>query len=162
MRALTLTRWAAITALVALLITPFLLNNITGTTTLEITGGSMEPTYHRGDLVIIDTNPTQHLTPGNVVTVQRPTGVLYTHRIHTITGDDITTQGDANPTADTPTITRDDIIGTVIAHVPSPLARVITASQSLPGRISCALVLTGLILLPAMKRDHTAAPAPSR
>ncbi|MFI8631294.1 signal peptidase I [Microbacterium sp. NPDC077663] len=162
MRLLSIGRWLLIAVLAAVLAAPVLLTALTAQHTLEVTGGSMAPTYQRGDLVIIDPARIAEIGAGDVVTVRRTDGVLYTHRVTSISPNGvITTRGDANPVADTPTVTRADIAGVVTIHVPQPWAGMVTASQSLPGRISLALVLSGLIFLPTAQRTWTQQTSPT-
>ena len=160
--ALAVARWAIIAVVVALLATPLVLETTLEVRILEVTGGSMAPTYYPGDLIVIDGRVGGEVRPGDVVTVRRPTGVLYTHRVDTILPNGaIVTRGDANPVPDTPAIGIGDIQGVVRARIAQPWAGCLAAASSLPGRLSLALVLVGLVGMPAaLRRVRSGAAAP--
>jgi signal peptidase len=71
-----------------------------------ITGGSMEPTVHKGAVVFDRVVPVSDLKVGDVITFRPPDGVSQvTHRIVKVGRDDngqpvFTTRGDANQYAD--------------------------------------------------------------
>lgn len=74
-----------------------------------ITGGSMEPTIHKGSLVFDRVVPVKDLAVGDVITYLPPASAgvphLVTHRILSIEEKpgkprELVTKGDANPTAD--------------------------------------------------------------
>ncbi len=79
-----------------------------------ILSGSMEPLLSVDDLVII--RKADDLAVDDVVVYQSGHSLVI-HRIIAIDGDTVTTQGDANNTADAP-ISRDDIKGTLVASIP--------------------------------------------
>lgn len=148
MRMLSALRWVLVAVIALVLLAPFALSAVTGLRTLEVDGGSMAPTYERGDLVVVDPARVETVAVGDVVTVRRPSGVLYTHRVEGVDADgQITTRGDANPVADIPAVKAGDILGVVTAHIARPWAAVIVAAQSLPGRVSLALVMVGLLVI---------------
>lgn len=88
-----------------------------GWTPLVITSDSMTPALSTGDILVIDDYDGRPLDIGTVVTY-RQAGRLITHRIVDATDDGHVTQGDANPTADSTTLTRDAIEGTGRIVVP--------------------------------------------
>lgn len=64
-----------------------------------VQSGSMEPTYKKGDLLFV--KKTDEYSIGDIV-VYQSRSMLVVHRIIAVDGDVITTQGDANNTADEP------------------------------------------------------------
>lgn len=88
---------------------------------LTVLTGSMEPTYHPGDMVI--SAPKDRYAVGDVVTFQPVSNdpTLITHRIvavrTTADGNEYVTRGDAN-TADDKPIVADQVMGSVRYHVP--------------------------------------------
>ena len=96
-----------------------------------VLSGSMEPELSVDDVIIV--KKTNDFGVDDMV-VFNDHGILVVHRVISIDGDNITTKGDANNTADEP-ITRDVVKGKVIKVLPgagkafdilrSPLAAVI-------------------------------------
>lgn len=96
-----------------------------------VLSGSMEPELSVDDVIIV--KKTDDFGVDDMV-VFNDHGILVVHRVISIDGDNITTKGDANNTADEP-ITRDAVKGKVIKVLPgagkafdilrSPLAAVI-------------------------------------
>ena len=96
-----------------------------------VLSGSMEPALSVDDVIIV--KKTEDFGVDDMV-VFNDHGILVVHRVISIDGDNITTKGDANNTADEP-ITRDVVKGKVIKVLPgagkafdilrSPLAAVI-------------------------------------
>lgn len=79
-----------------------------------VLSGSMEPTLSVDDLVIVHEQDSYET--GDVVVYQSG-NILVIHRIISIEGDAVITQGDANNIADQP-IQLSDIRGKAVAHVP--------------------------------------------
>ena len=73
----------------------------------EVGSGSMEPILSVNDLIIIKQEDTYK--EKDIVTFKSGKNYI-THRIISINGDEIVTQGDSNNTSDNP-ITKEDIIG---------------------------------------------------
>jgi signal peptidase I len=95
---------------VAITILPLLI----GWSSYLIETGSMRPSINPGDVVITSPNPTIEQLGGRVITFDSPSvpGRVVTHRVVEISDDgQMRTKGDANPTADTATITIDDVRG---------------------------------------------------
>lgn len=76
---------------------------------LEVVSGSMEPTIHVGDIIVINTNDKNYKV-GDIVTFYDREGSFVTHRIIAIVEQQIVTQGDHNNTEDD-AIFMDDIVG---------------------------------------------------
>lgn len=66
--------------------------------------GSMAPTIHTGDLVVIKPVAVDTVAVGDVIGVRTSLGQVIVHRVTAITTNDgqlvVTTQGDANPTSE--------------------------------------------------------------
>ena len=109
--------------------------------------GSMMPTADPGDLVI-DAPASGPYRPGQIITFRHSAAPdLVTHRITDITADGgMHTKGDANPTADTWTITPAMVVGRVDAHVPN-LGYFVVFLQQPAGFGSLFAALIGLVLL---------------
>ena len=109
-----------LTMLVAL---GFLLPSMMGLQRYVIMGGSMEGTYDLGSVVLSEVVPVSELEVGDVITYVPPaeSGIttLVTHRIVSIDGEDLRTQGDANPAVDPWTFQLTAATQPrVVAHVP--------------------------------------------
>ena len=78
----------------------------------EVGSGSMEPALHVNDLIIIREEPEYKVD--DIVTYISNKNYI-THRIVSINGEEIITQGDSNNTSDDP-IKKEDIIGKCV-HV---------------------------------------------
>jgi signal peptidase len=112
--------FVVVLAALALIVWPTTLGGRTSVTV--ISGSSMEPTYHTGDLALV--RRTDTIGPGDVIVYRVPAGEPGEgrHVIHRVTGGDAatgwTTRGDNR---DTPDIWRPgdaDVVGTVVALVP--------------------------------------------
>lgn len=79
--------------------------------------GSMEPDISPGDYITVLKVNLDKLKEGDVVTYSRE-GTSVTHKIVSIDGDTVITQGTANNIADEP-ITKSDIIGKYLFKIPS-------------------------------------------
>ncbi len=80
--------------------------------------GSMIPTLHVGDGVVIEPVSYNNLKPGDVISYRSGNGTV-THRIASISsrGGSVTTKGDHNPNPDSP-ISKGQIIGKVVVVAP--------------------------------------------
>ena len=92
------------------------LATINGYAVLEVVSGSMEPTIHVGDLIVIDTKDKDYKKK-DIVTFYDVNGSFVTHRIIDIDGDKIITQGDANDSKDD-AINKKDIVGVYEVKIP--------------------------------------------
>ncbi len=75
------------------------LATINGYAVLEVVSGSMEPTIHIGDMIIINTKET-NFKENDIVTFYDVNGSFVTHRILSIEGEEMVTKGDYNNTVD--------------------------------------------------------------
>lgn len=92
---------------------------LVGGRAIVISGDSMEPTLGRGDVVVAAAPPSSGaLRRGSVVTF-REGPLLVTHRVVQTNRDGtITTQGDANPDADSTDVQRRSVVGVARMVVP--------------------------------------------
>ncbi len=153
MRTLSFARWGIVGALLTLLIAPAAITLITGTQLVVVDGKSMAPTYQFGDLVLIGSPTPDDFLPDHVVTVGRPDGSMYTHRIQEISGGKALLKGDGNSAADPDTIAFDQLVGAVRGHIGGPLAAVLSYAQTTPARISLAVLILALVFLPLERRS---------
>lgn len=115
-----------------------------GVASAVVESGSMEPTISVDDMVIIVKQKEYHAD--DVITFYQDNMVV-THRIISVNGDGtVTTQGDANNTADKP-ISVDVIFGKVVAVV-DDFAKLQNFVKSTDGMLLLIAVAIILILLP--------------
>lgn len=80
----------------------------------NVLSGSMEPTFSKGALLLV--KDTEDVKEGDIVVYQSQKELIV-HRIISLTGDEVITQGDANNVADEP-FEKTQIKGKVIGWVP--------------------------------------------
>jgi signal peptidase len=92
-----------------------------------ITSGSMEPTFKKGDLVLMQDILIQP-KPGDIIIFPDPQNsrvgsqpLTITHRIESISGDGIKTKGDNNPYVDSWSVSRKMVLGKAIVLYRQPL-----------------------------------------
>lgn len=92
-----------------------------------VTSGSMEPTFKKGDLVFMQ-NVLVQPDVGDIIIFPEPTGnrvgsdvVTVTHRIISISGDNIKTKGDANPIVDSWSVDGNKLLGKAVVLNNKPL-----------------------------------------
>lgn len=91
------------------------LASLNGYAMLEVVSGSMEPTIHVGDIIIINTKKNNY-KENDIITFKGKEGEFVTHRIIDIEDNRIVTQGDNNDTEDEP-IKIEDIVGKYITKI---------------------------------------------
>lgn len=82
---------------------------------LEVISGSMEPTIHVGDLIIINTK-NQEYKKEDIITFYDVDGSFVTHRIVSIDNEQMITRGDNNNTEDEP-LSVDRIVGKYVTKI---------------------------------------------
>ncbi|MHA3685069.1 signal peptidase I [Leucobacter sp. HY1908] len=113
--------WVLLIALAALAIALAVVPRVFGGQALTVLTGSMEPTYHPGDMVVV--LPQERYRIGDAVTFQPVSGdpTLITHRVVGVSlgpdGARYTTRGDANGSDDDP-IEAAQVMGRVAYSVP--------------------------------------------
>lgn len=92
-----------------------------------VTSGSMEPTFKKGDLVFMQ-NVLIQPDVGDIIIFPEPTGnrvgsdvITVTHRIISISGDNIKTKGDANPIVDSWSVDGNKLLGKAVVLNNKPL-----------------------------------------
>ena len=117
------------------------LTSIFGYSLLEVVSGSMEPTIHIGDLILIDTkNREYHVN--DIVTFKDVNGDFVTHRILYLEGSEMVTKGDNNNTEDASMSTK-DIVGKYVLRIPN--AGKVMASFKTPFVMVMVLIIGILI-----------------
>lgn len=104
-----------------------------------VLSGSMEPTFSKGDLIFV--KETDKIAVGDIV-VYRSGRELIVHRVVDLTGDRVTTQGDANNVPD-PTFDRANVVGAVVGWIPG-VGTVVTLLKT---PAACVLILVAAFLL---------------
>lgn len=104
-----------------------------------VLSGSMEPTLHVNDLVLV--RRTRQVKPGDVVVYQSGS-MLVIHRVVSVTEETIVTQGDANNVSDEP-ITPEDVKGVMVLAIPG-IGAVVLALKKPP--VVLAVLLAALLL----------------
>lgn len=113
---------------------------IGGYAALEVVSGSMEPTLHIGDMIVINTK-SKNYKVGDIVTFYDKEGSFTTHRIISLDEEKMITKGDNNNKEDEPT-ERTKIIGKYAFKIGSG-QKIISALKS---PLIIALVLINGIL----------------
>ena len=90
--------------------------NVFGKSVLKVVTGSMEPSIHVGDYIVVEKTDADNLTEGDIISFYSEQsdirGLLVTHRIVGKADDgSYITKGDANPVSDTVTVQKDKIVG---------------------------------------------------
>ncbi|MCR4638022.1 signal peptidase I [Ruminococcus sp.] len=90
--------------------------NIFGKSILKVVTGSMEPSIHVGDYIIVEKTDTDKLSEGDIISFYSEQsdirGLLVTHRIVSREADgSYITKGDANPVSDTVAVPQNKIVG---------------------------------------------------
>lgn len=93
--------------------------NVFGRSILKVVTGSMEPSIHTGDYIIVEKTDTENLKVGDIITFYSEqsdiSGKLVTHRISAINADGtFITKGDANQISDSLEVRSDQIVGKYI------------------------------------------------
>lgn len=130
-----------------------------GYTMLEVVSGSMEPTIHVGDMIIVDTL-AKNYKENDIITFRDENGALVTHRIISLDGSKMITKGDNNDSPD-PENTTDQIIGRYVTKL-NGLGRIMAAFKSpmtmvlilIIGIITCVLVSTDKEGNPILEEDE--------
>ncbi|MDR0917382.1 MAG: signal peptidase I [Oscillospiraceae bacterium] len=111
---------------------------------LNVLTGSMEPDIETGSLVVVSARAPYGV--GDTVTFESGGVRPVTHRIVSINGDVIRTQGVANNTPDAP-ITRDAIRGKVVRVLPG-VGNLLTALREPDGLLFLLSVVIAVLFLP--------------
>ncbi|WP_168220127.1 MULTISPECIES: signal peptidase I [unclassified Salinibacterium] len=140
-------RWTVAGVAATLLAAPALLHLGAGVSLMMIDGGSMEPTYRYGDVVVIGAPTGDDLEVGNIVFVGEPPTV-YAHRVVEAGQGEARLKGDANAAPDPGWIMEDDVYGIPLAHVGGAAAQWLTAATSVPARLVLGAVIVAALFAP--------------
>jgi signal peptidase len=134
-----------------------------GMATFVVTGGSMEPTIHKGSLVIDEPVTADKLRLGDIITFDHYDQTT-THRIvgveGTATGTMFSTKGDANQVTDPEPITFPGRVGLVKLSVPG-LGYAVAWMQyiwRLGATLVAAIIFFGCAALVFLRKDTKAVP----
>ena len=114
--------------------------------------GSMEPTIHVNDVILVAEQPTY---AENEIAVYQSGSILVVHRILDITDGMVTTKGDANNAPDAP-IRKEMIKGKVVHWIPGAgrIARLLKSPVATVILVGGALLLSELTLRKEKKKDE--------
>ena len=138
---------------------------VLGWRTLTVMSGSMQPTIHTGDAVVVRPVRADTVRPGDVVTFRDPggTGRLITHRVRTVrttdAGVEVTTRGDANTATEQWRTPPRGQVGRVVYRLPTA-GYVLAPTASRTGRlafVAAPALLLALLVLSAIWRSDDAA-----
>jgi len=145
--------------LIAGLAGPFVWEKVTGDYFMTVTGISMEPTYHVGDVLVVQ-KPTGHdlevlgepvvvaFTPGDRTT-------QYVHRIAELTPEGAVLKGDNNDVADPSPVTEDHVMGTPRAALTGTAAKAYHLTQSWLVRGVLAVIVLLALFLPVRRSPRS-------
>lgn len=117
---------------------------------LNVQSDSMQPSFAKGDAVLMRRIAGQQLQPGDVVTFRNQRDVILSHRLIRLDSTRLVTKGDAAAELDQP-ISTSAVEGTVLAVLPD-LGSVISWLTSLPGLIFAIYLPSGIWLGRELRR----------
>lgn len=119
-----------------------------GLATVE--SNSMAPAFQRGDLLVVG-SPSEVPAIGDIVVYRDQSIGLVVHRVVSVSGDLVTTQGDANNTADVP-FDSSLIVGRVLLVIPA--AGALVAALKTPVGMLVVLALAFLLVEMPFRRHR--------
>lgn len=126
-----------------------------------VTSNSMVPEFSARDVLAVRPVDPADLKVGDIVTMERPSGTMVTHRIIEIErhGDQyhLHTQGDANNTPDADIALGDQVVGVVDGQIPQ-IGEVLVWAQSNKGRL--ITLAPAAVLLVVLEVVHLWRPRP--
>lgn len=135
---------------------------VNGYVALDVVSGSMEPTIHIGDMIIINTKDKDY-EKDDIVTFYDQEGSLVTHRIIAINSRQMITKGDNNNSPD-PVITHDKIVGKyvlkinngrkIVSALKSPFAMIIILIIGILMCVFVSINKNGEIILDDKEREY--------
>lgn len=135
------------------------LASINGYALLEVVSGSMEPTIHKGDMIIINTKENDY-KENDIITFRGSEGEFITHRILKIDEDFLVTKGDNNNSEDNPIkssaivgkyVTKIKGAGTILTSFKNPFTLVMIF---VIGLLACFLLSTDTDGNPLLDKDE--------
>lgn len=135
------------------------LASINGYAILEVVSGSMEPTIHKGDMIIINTKEKNY-KENDIITFRGKENEFVTHRIISIDKDMMITKGDNNNTEDD-AIKTSSIVGKYVAKITGG-GRIISSFKNpftlamifIIGLLACILLSTDSDGKPILEKEE--------
>ncbi len=118
-----------------------------------VAGASMEPTLHRGDLVVV--RETQTYEVGDVVTYRHPTIGPIIHRIIDRSGERFVFKGDNNEWIDSYEPVGDELIGKEWLHIPG--AASLLLKLRMPAGLALLSLATAFIVMITLRQNALSA-----
>lgn len=116
----------------------------------NVLSGSMEPTFSKGTLLLV--KDTDDIQEGDIVAYQSGRSMVV-HRIISLSGDEVITQGDANNTPDE-SFDRSQIRGKVIGWI--PVLGSVTAMLKTPVALIVILILALALIEGSFRAERDA------
>lgn len=135
------------------------LASINGYAILEVVSGSMEPTIHKGDMIIINTKEKNY-KENDIITFRGKENEFVTHRIISIDKDMMITKGDNNNTEDD-AIKTSSIVGKYVTKIPGG-GRILSSFKNpftlamifIIGLLACILLSTDSDGKPILEKEE--------
>jgi len=134
---------------------------VMGMQVYTVLSGSMEPTYHTGSLLYVETVNPAEIVPGQVITFLLDEDTVATHRVVEVVPDAedpsvlrFRTKGDANDVEDGGFVHYKNVLGTPVFTIPK-LGYLASYIQKPPGlylAISAGAIIMMLLFLPDLFR----------
>ena len=121
-----------------------------GLATVE--SGSMEPAFSKGDLLVVKAADGASVQVRDVVVYRTPTGSLVVHRVVARDGATLTTQGDANDSADAP-VDESQVLAVAVGRIPG--AGMLVDAMKTPAGIGVMVALALLLVEVPFRRHRT-------
>jgi signal peptidase I len=142
--------------LAVILVAPLAVRLATGGFYMTVHGTSMMPTYHLGDVLLVDPVGPDDVHVGDIVVARfagtTDNSALYVHRVLEHKKNSWTLQGDNNKDADPVPITDTQIVGSPVFAMTSGLGQAFTFTQSIYGRIFVGALILLLLFWPSIGR----------
>lgn len=142
-------RWTAVAGIGLALLAPFALPLLTDRQLTVVDGGSMEPTLHRGDVLLTRPPTDDDLRTGRILVIGTPPD-RYTHRVVEVDADGsrLRLRGDANAVPDPTWVRRSEVEAVLVTAITGPAATLTRAVTSPPGTVLLLAVLAVLLVPP--------------
>jgi signal peptidase len=115
----------------------------------DVLGGSMEPTIHKGSIVLVKHIDSANLAVKNVITFKDSNNEIVSHRIVAINGSgktlSFTTRGDANNANDNNPVPAENVIGKVGVSIPY-VGYIINFTQTKAGLL-VLIIIPGVLII---------------
>lgn len=151
----------------AAVVAPFVVFTVPQVVTADqsyvVLSDSMEPTISAGDVVVVNSVPTESIGEGDVITFRRGRDSVVTHRVIEVQETDgqrsFRTRGDANEDADLGTVQPSSVVGEVMFSIPY-LGYVVSFASTKYGLLLLVIVPGFLLVVTELWDLFRAARAP--